>query len=49
IWQITYFLKRTPDHLPTKAKSIWENPSQVAAPTPMPAVPQTKGQGSTSP
>jgi hypothetical protein len=49
IWQITYFMKRAPDHLPAAAKSIWENPSQVAQPTPMPAEPQTKGQGSTSP
>src|ERR1700733_3139436 len=40
IWQIAYFLKRTPDHLPAEAKSIWENPSQVAPPTPMPALPE---------
>jgi mono/diheme cytochrome c family protein len=49
IWQITYFMKRTPDHLPAAAKSIWENPSKVAPPTPMPAEPQTPGQGSTAP
>jgi thiosulfate dehydrogenase len=49
IWQLTYFLKRTPDHLPTAAKSIWENPSQVPAPTPMPALPGAPGQGSSGP
>jgi mono/diheme cytochrome c family protein len=49
IWQLTYFLKRTPDHLPTAAKNIWEHPETVAAPTPMPALPQTPGQGSTHP
>ncbi len=42
IWQITYFMKRVPDSLPAAAKSIWENPSQVAAPTPMPALPDPK-------
>jgi mono/diheme cytochrome c family protein len=49
IWQLTYFLKRTPDHLPTEAKSIWENPSQVAPPTPMPAIPEKPGQGGSGP
>ncbi len=39
IWQVTYFMKRVPDNLPAAAKSIWENPAQVAAPTPMPALP----------
>jgi thiosulfate dehydrogenase len=39
IWQITYFMKRVPDSLPAQAKSIWENPAQVAAPTPMPELP----------
>jgi thiosulfate dehydrogenase len=37
IWQITYFLKRAPDKLTGAAESIWENPAQVAPPTPMPA------------
>jgi mono/diheme cytochrome c family protein len=49
IWQITYFLKRAPDHLPPDAKKLWENPNLVAPPTPMPATPQTKGQGSSAP
>jgi thiosulfate dehydrogenase len=49
IWQLTYFLKRTPDHLPAGAKNVWEHPETVAAPTPMPAEPQTPGQGSTAP
>ncbi len=48
IWQITYFMKRAPDHLPAAAKSIWENPGQVAPPTPMPALPQSPGQGSSA-
>jgi thiosulfate dehydrogenase len=39
IWQITYFMKRVPDSLPAQAKSIWENPSHVPPPTPMPALP----------
>ncbi|MBV8750860.1 MAG: cytochrome c [Candidatus Eremiobacteraeota bacterium] len=39
LWQITYFMKRAPDHLTGEAKSIWENPSQVPAPTPMPSMP----------
>jgi thiosulfate dehydrogenase len=38
MWQIAFFLKRVPDTLPAQAKSIWENPGQVAPPTPMPAV-----------
>jgi mono/diheme cytochrome c family protein len=49
MWQITYFLKRVPDDLPAAAQSIWENPSQVAPPTPMPAEPQTRGHRSTAP
>ncbi len=49
IWQITYFLKRTPDHLPAAAKNIWENPSQVPPPTPMPAIPEKPGQGGSAP
>ena len=49
IWQLTYFMKRTPDHLPTEAKSIWENPSKVAPPTPMPALPEKPGQGGSGP
>jgi len=40
MWQIAFFLKRVPDQLTGQAKSIWENPSQVAPPTPMPAPPQ---------
>ena len=43
IWQITYFMKRVPDHLTGEAKSIWENPSQVPPPTPMPALPARHG------
>jgi hypothetical protein len=35
----TYFLKRAPDHLPAAAQSIWDDPAQVAQPTPMPAEP----------
>ena len=49
IWQVTYFLKRAPDHLPAEAQKYWENPNLVAPPTPMPALPQTRGQGSTAP
>ncbi|HEY0395205.1 MAG TPA: cytochrome c [Candidatus Elarobacter sp.] len=49
IWQITYFMKRAPDKLTGKAKSIWENPSQVPPPTPMPALPATPGQGGSGP
>lgn len=49
IWQITYFLKRAPDNLTGEAKSIWENPSRVAPPTPMPALPQRPGQGGSGP
>ena len=49
IWQLTYFMKRTPDHLPTAAKNIWEHPETVPAPTAMPALPKTPGQGSTPP
>jgi thiosulfate dehydrogenase len=40
IWQIAYFLKRTPDHLPAAAQAIWEDPSKAAPPTPMPALPK---------
>ena len=42
IWQLTYFMKRLPDHLPDAARAIWENPAQVAPPTPMPALPERK-------
>ncbi|HEY0614793.1 MAG TPA: cytochrome c [Candidatus Elarobacter sp.] len=49
IWQITYFMKRVPEHLPAAAKAIWENPSTVAPPTPMPALPINPGQGSSGP
>jgi hypothetical protein len=45
IWQITYFMKRVPDSLPAAAKSIWENPAQVAPPTPMPALPERPRSG----
>ncbi len=48
IWQLTYFLKRVPDHLPAAARTIWEHPETVPPPTPMPALPQTRGQGSTN-
>jgi mono/diheme cytochrome c family protein len=47
IWQLTYFMKRAPEHLPAAAKNIWEHPETVPAPTAMPALPQTPGQGST--
>lgn len=40
IWQITYFMKRVPDHLPAGANAIWHHPQTVAAPTPMPAEPR---------
>ncbi len=43
IWQLTYFMKRVPEHLPAAAKNIWEHPETVSAPTPMPALPQTPG------
>jgi thiosulfate dehydrogenase len=49
IWQITYFLKRPADELTGEAKSVWENPSQVPPPTPMPALPAKPGQGSSGP
>ena len=49
IWQITYFLKRVPDHLPAAAQAIWDDPSHVAPPTPMPAEPQPPGQASARP
>lgn len=49
IWQIAYFLKRTPDHLPPAAKAIWENPSSVPPAPPLPAPAQQPGQGSTHP
>ena len=39
IWALTYFLKRVPKDLPTAANAIWENPSTVAPPTPMPSMP----------
>jgi mono/diheme cytochrome c family protein len=43
IWQIAYFMKRVPKDLPPAAKSIWEDPSQVPAPTAMPSLPPSKG------
>ncbi|HEX3463573.1 MAG TPA: cytochrome c [Candidatus Elarobacter sp.] len=49
IWQITYFMKRAPDNLSGEAKKIWENPSLVPPPTPMPALPEKPGQGSSGP
>jgi mono/diheme cytochrome c family protein len=39
IWALTYFLKRVPKDLPAAANAIWEDPSHVAPPTPMPAPP----------
>ncbi len=45
IWQLTYFTKRAPDHLPAAAKNVWEHPESVAAPTPMPAEPQKQRRG----
>ena len=48
IWQITYFMKHVPDSLPAQAKSIWENPAQVAPPTPMPAPPDPKRKSAAS-
>ena len=45
IWQMAYFLKRTPDHLPAAAKNVWEHPETVAPPTPMPAEPQRPRPG----
>jgi len=47
IWQIAYFLKKKPSELTGEAKAMWENPSLVPPPTPMPAEPQPVGQGST--
>ena len=44
IWQLTYFLKRTPDHLPSAAKNAWEHPETVPAPTAMPSLPPRPGQ-----
>jgi thiosulfate dehydrogenase len=49
IWQIAYFLKRTPDHLPTAAKAIWENPASVPPAPPLPEPSMQPGQGSTHP
>lgn len=49
IWQITYFMKRAPDHLPAQADAIWNDPALVPPPTPMPALPQSPGQGSSRP
>jgi len=43
IWQLTYFLKRTPDHLPAAAKHVWEHPETVPAPTAMPSLPPRPG------
>jgi thiosulfate dehydrogenase len=39
IWALTYFLKRVPKELPAAANAIWQDPSHVAPPTPMPALP----------
>ncbi len=49
IWQIAYFLKREPKELTGDAKAMWEKPSLVPPPTPMPAIPQPAGQGSSHP
>jgi len=45
IWQLTYFMKRTPDHLPAAAKNIWEHPETVPAPTAMPSLPPRARRG----
>jgi thiosulfate dehydrogenase len=45
IWQITYFLKRTPKDLTGEARAIWDDPSKVAPPTPMPALPERPRRG----
>jgi thiosulfate dehydrogenase len=37
IWQMTYFLKKLPKELPPAAKAIWEDPTQVPPPTPIPS------------
>ncbi|GAC1573797.1 MAG: hypothetical protein NVS3B7_05380 [Candidatus Elarobacter sp.] len=47
IWQITYFMKRTPDHLPAAAKAVWEHPETVPAPTAMPDVRRAAGASET--
>lgn len=44
IWQITYFMKRVPEHLPAGAKAIWENPSSVPPAPPLPAPSGQPGQ-----
>jgi mono/diheme cytochrome c family protein len=49
IWQITYFMKKAPNDLTGEAKAIWNNPSLVPPPTPMPAIAQKPGQGSSRP
>jgi mono/diheme cytochrome c family protein len=49
VWQLTYFLKRTPDHLPAAAKAIWENPASVPPAPPLPEPSLQPGQGSTHP
>jgi thiosulfate dehydrogenase len=45
IWQLAYFLKRTPDHLPAAAKNVWEHPETVPAPTAMPSLPPRPTRG----
>ena len=48
IWALTYFLKRVPKDLPAAANAIWDDPSTVAPPTPMPALPTRPPRGSTA-
>jgi mono/diheme cytochrome c family protein len=45
MWQMAFFLKRLPDKLAPSAAAIWNDPSTVAAPTPMPAEPDADHMG----
>jgi thiosulfate dehydrogenase len=45
IWQLTYFMKRLPDHLPAAAKKVWEHPETVPVPTAMPSLPPPPTRG----
>jgi mono/diheme cytochrome c family protein len=49
IWDVAYFLSKSPKELPPAARAIWENPKLAPPPTPMPAKPLAPGQGSTAP
>jgi thiosulfate dehydrogenase len=44
IWDVTYFLAHKPAELAPAARAIWENPSSVPAPTPMPSLPAPRSQ-----